>query len=206
MPKAKEAAQKALALDPSLVEAHASLGYIHLAYDWDLAAAEREFQQAAALDPSYPPARRWKAQLLIAKADLQGAIAELESALQLDPLSLPTNTALAEAYYYARDYDHAVHQAHKTLELQPGFVLAEFNLGRALLQLGRNQEALEALERARAISRNTPGQLMSVTYARAVSGDRAGALQLQHELLAIETAIRARDLCCRHVHRTERSR
>ena len=88
IPKAKEAARKALALDPDLGEAHASLGYIHTQFDWDFEQAEKEFQQAFKLNPTYGPARYWHSILLFVPGKWDDAIAEVKLGLEYDPLSV----------------------------------------------------------------------------------------------------------------------
>jgi TolB-like protein len=88
IPKAKEAARKALALDPDLAEAHASLAYIHTQFDWDFERAEKEFQQAFKLNPTYGPARYWHSILLFVPGKWDEAVAEVKLGLEYDPLSI----------------------------------------------------------------------------------------------------------------------
>src|SRR6202011_6163744 len=114
--KAKTAAMKAVQLDDTVAEAHASLGFIMVHYDFDWPGAEREFKRALELDPNYATARQWYAAsyLALLGRDTE-AIAEARRAQELDPLSLSINTALGRCYYYAHQYDQAIEQYQKTL-------------------------------------------------------------------------------------------
>jgi TolB-like protein/DNA-binding winged helix-turn-helix (wHTH) protein/Tfp pilus assembly protein PilF len=118
-PKAKVAAMKALELEPSLPEAHASLATVKLAYDWDWSGAESEFKQALALNPNYSTAHHWYSHYLVAMGRLDEALNELERARELDPFSPPINNFLGTTLYYARRYDDAIRQFRRSLEMHP---------------------------------------------------------------------------------------
>ncbi len=117
----KKAAEKAVALDDSLAEAHTSLAYAKQNFDWDFAGAEQEFRHALELNPSYVVAHQWYAIFLSDMGRHQEAIAEIERAIQLDPLSVNVNTAAAVVLYFARQFDAAEKQAKNALELDPSF-------------------------------------------------------------------------------------
>jgi tetratricopeptide (TPR) repeat protein len=121
MPKAKAAANRALELDGTLAEAHASLARVLQVYDWDWAAAEKEYKRAMELDPRYALAHQWYGGFLERTGRSDESIAERKLAIELDPLSASSNFELGLAYYFARDYNRAVEQLQKTLELEPGF-------------------------------------------------------------------------------------
>ncbi len=127
LPKAKEAAMKALELDPSLAEAHTSLAIVKQSYDWDWSGAEREFKEAIALNPNYATAHHWYSHYLVAMGRLDEALNELERARDLDPFSIPINDFLGMTLYYARRYDDAVRQFRRGLEMHPDRV--EFHEG-----------------------------------------------------------------------------
>ncbi|TLZ60840.1 MAG: tetratricopeptide repeat protein [Gammaproteobacteria bacterium] len=127
LPKAKEAAMKALELDPSLAEAHTSLAIVKQSYDWDWSGAEREFKEAIALNPNYATAHHWYSHYLVAMGRLDEAVNELERARDLDPFSIPINDFLGMTLYYARRYDDAVRQFRRGLEMHPDRV--EFHEG-----------------------------------------------------------------------------
>jgi serine/threonine protein kinase/tetratricopeptide (TPR) repeat protein len=123
-PEGKKAAEKAVALDNSLAEAHTSLAYAKQNFDWDFAAAEQEFRHALELNPSYAIAHQWYATFLSDMGRHQEAITEIERAIQLDPLSVNVNTAAAVIFYFARQFDRAEKQARNALELDPNFYSA----------------------------------------------------------------------------------
>ena len=113
MPKAKEAALKALALDDKLAEAHASLGQIAAYYDYDFVTAEREYRRAIELNPNYATAHQWLAEHLAAMKRNDEAMAEIRRALELDPLSVIMNRIYADILVDARRFDEAIAQYHK---------------------------------------------------------------------------------------------
>ncbi len=132
MPRARHYALKALELSESLAEAHTSLGAIHLFYDWDIAAARREYQKAIAVNPGYVTAHWWYAFLLLASGQLRDARRELDQALRLDPLSVPILVDAASLYLESGDQSGALSVARKALELDPTSTFARVNLGLAL--------------------------------------------------------------------------
>jgi TolB-like protein/DNA-binding winged helix-turn-helix (wHTH) protein/thioredoxin-like negative regulator of GroEL len=121
MPEAKAAARKALQIDGMLAEAHNSLAMVHLLYDWDLAASEREFRRALELDPDYTTAHHWYSHTLIVLGRTEESLAESKRALELEPLNLAIGVHLGWHYLYARQYDQAIEQFRKTLELDRPF-------------------------------------------------------------------------------------
>ena len=146
--KAKAAVLRALALDSTLVEAHTSLGFIAVFYDWDWATAGREFDRALALDPRYPPAHLFHAWYFVATDRIKAAVDEVRTAVSLDPFDIVTNTRLASMLFYARRYDEALTQARRVLELDPTFFQVRVELARASLQLGRCNDALALIKQA----------------------------------------------------------
>jgi len=149
MPQAKAAAQKALALDDTLAEAHASMGQIY-AYDYEWESAEREYKRAIQLNPNYASARQWYAEHLSARGQHAEAIAEILRALDLDPLSLIINRVYADLLVAARRFDEAIEQYRKTIELDPSFATIHFFFGRAYVGKGMYREAVEEFKKASA--------------------------------------------------------
>jgi serine/threonine-protein kinase len=147
-PKAKAAALKALEIDDALAEAHTSLGFFHLMYDWNFAEAEKEFKRAIKLNPGYANAHDGYGFLLKATGRNEEAIRASRQAKQLDPLSLFTNVSLGWAYYFARDYERAARQGRKALEMEPRFDFAYWIVGLALAGQGRVEESIDALNQA----------------------------------------------------------
>ena len=147
-PKAKEAAQKALALDDTLAEAHTSLAFIKTVYEWDWQGAEREFKRAIELNPNYSNAHYFYGFAhLLSMGRMEEASTELKRALALDPFSLIFNTNLGRTYHLARQYDKAIEQYRKTLEMDATFPRAHERLQEAYEQKGMYQEAVADLER-----------------------------------------------------------
>ncbi len=155
-PKAKEAVLKALELDETLAEAHASLGNIKIFDDWDWSGGEKEFQRAIELNPSYADAHRQYGIALREMGRFDEAIAEHKRSLELDPLSLIINRALGLAYYYSHQYDEAIEQELKTLELDPICPRLHETLGRAYLQKSMYKEGMAEFEKVLAISPAIP--------------------------------------------------
>jgi eukaryotic-like serine/threonine-protein kinase len=170
MPKAKVAAQKALALDDNLAEAHASLGQIIGGYDYDFSGAEREFQRAILLNPNYASAHQWRAENLSTLERFDEALAEARRALELDPLSLIINRIYADILMDARRYDEALEQYRKTLDLDPNFVTTNFFLGRAYEAKGQHDQAVAQYNRALEAGNETPENLQILKDAYAKSG------------------------------------
>jgi TolB-like protein/Tfp pilus assembly protein PilF len=178
MPKAKEAALKALEFDHLLAEAHVSLAGVHKSYDWDWPAAEREFRKALELDPNHAMAHRLYASFLAAMGRPAEALREIEVAHQLDPMSLIINMEKAWNLYMARRFDDAIDQATHTLELSPEFVPARHTLAIALVAQHRYTEAAEAFKLAQTGSDANPATLAGLGCMLAASGrgEEAGAI------------------------------
>ncbi len=175
MPLAKAAALKALELDHELAEAHTSLGYVLMAYDWDLPAAEKEFRLAIRSNPGYPTVHHWYAHLLLANGDPTAAASEMKVAQSLDPLSLAVNVGVGWCSYFARRYDEAIGQYGKTLELEPDFALAHQALAMALEQKGAYNEAIAEFRKAAALSGGSASTIASLGHAYALGGAKADA-------------------------------
>ena len=128
MNNARTIARKALELDPTLAEAHTSLAFVLMHYDWDFAAAEQEYLRAIDLNPNYATAHQWYAVNLAATGRMDAALAEIRHAQELDPLSLVINVDFGEFLGYARRYEDAAAQLQSTLKMDPNFLLAHLNL------------------------------------------------------------------------------
>jgi len=121
-PKAKAAAMKALEIDDMLAEAHASLAFVKVSYDWDWEGAEREFQRAIELNPNYPTAHQWYGTLYLLKMSrLDEAMAEVKRGLELDPLSPIINYSIGACFFYFRQYDQAIEELQRMLVMEPNF-------------------------------------------------------------------------------------
>ena len=182
MPKAKAAAQKALQLDDGLAEAHASLAYINMVYDWNWASAEKEFKRAIEINPNYAGAHEWYAEFLAARGRESEALSEMNRARDADPLLVLMHAAVAEALYYSRRYDDVISQCQQTLELDPGYPIAHFHLGRAYIAKNMYPEAIAEYQKAQASLGETPALVMAMGYANAKAGNRSAAQKALEEL------------------------
>jgi tetratricopeptide (TPR) repeat protein len=184
--RAKTAATKSLQFDDSLAEAHASLGNINLFYDWDWAAAEREFRRAIELNPQYASAHHWYGMLHAAMGRFEEAEGEHRRALEIDPFSLIINTSLGgQVFFMARQLDRAIDQFKKTLELEPNFGLAHWALGRAYAGKGQMDAAIAELRRARTLSGNSRELAGSLGHVYAIAGRRQEAGEILNELIEL---------------------
>ena len=166
--KAKLAAARGLELDQDLSEAHASMALVHFWYEWDWAAAEREFRRATELRPNYADAHNWYAAFLNATGRSQEAVSEQKLAEELDPLSLTIAMNGADPYYFTRRFDPAIEHLERVLRREPRFFPAHYNLGRALALKGMYAEAIAAFETAARLSGNRQaGAALAYAYARA---------------------------------------
>jgi TolB-like protein/DNA-binding winged helix-turn-helix (wHTH) protein/Flp pilus assembly protein TadD len=148
MAQARTAATKALKLDDSLAEAHASMGNILHNYDWNWAAAEGEYKRAIELNPNYAMAHHLYAHLLIETGRKEESLAEAHRALELDPYSPFVNNGLARQYYLSRDYAKAAAQCLIGLQLSPEYFPARIQLALAYEQTGKLPQAISELEQA----------------------------------------------------------
>jgi eukaryotic-like serine/threonine-protein kinase len=181
-PKANEAGLQALQLDDSLAEAHASLGYVKVFYDWDWAGGESEFQRAIALDPSYATAHQQYAFALVSVGRFKEADAEAKRALELDPLSVVVNETPALEFYFARQYDSAIEQERKVLELDPNFITAHNVLGGSFVYKSMYDEGIPEFKKSLAISPGDERTLGFLGLAYAQSGRRAAAQNVLDQL------------------------
>ncbi len=182
MPLAKAAAKKALQLDDSLAEAHASLAHTEWAYDWDFGAAEKEFERALALDPGYATAREWHGLYLNQVGRFEEAIAEMQRAHEVDPLSLVIEVNVGRCYYFARRYDRAVELLQRFAQREPDSWIGHAILGQTYLVMSRLDEAIRELERASVLLPDTPRNLGVLGDAYARAGRRSEALKLVKKL------------------------
>jgi serine/threonine protein kinase/Tfp pilus assembly protein PilF len=180
--RARAAVTKALDINSGLAEAHASLGFIHLNYEWDWAAAEQELRRAIELNPGYAEAHHWYSHYLMDVGRVEESLAESKRALELDPLSLIVSTHLGWHYVFARQYDSAIVQLKKTLEMDPNYYPAHLHLGRAYQLKGNFKEALVELQQAVSLSQNNTESVAALAATHASSGRPDEAMKLLREL------------------------
>lgn len=177
-PKAKEAARKALAIDPTLSEAHLALATIAQWYDWDWATAEREFKQAIELNPNEPRPHEFYSWFLSPMGRHEEALAEAKRGQQLDPVSPDANIFVGSVLVFARQYDQAIPQLKSAIELDKSYWFGYYFLGRAYEQKGRIPEAIEAFQRAIDLEKDQAENWANLGHAYAISGKRADALKI----------------------------
>ena len=168
-PQAKVAAERALELDGHLGEAHASLAYVKLFYDWDFAETEPVFQKTIELNPTYPTAYQWYANYLVATGRYDEAIEQMRIAIELDPLSRIINSNYGQFLGYAGRHEEGAEQLRKTLELDPGWALGHMWLGQNYELRGLFSEAIPQYEKAFELD-DSPYGLGRLGHAYAKSG------------------------------------
>jgi TolB-like protein len=177
-PKAKSAAAKALEIDPTLGEAHASLGFARTFYDWDWNRAEEEFKLATELSPKYATGHSWYALLLGSLKRCDEAIAEAEQSRDLDPLSPMINSVVGIMYYFSRRYEESIKNHLKTLELHPDFLLGNVYMCLAYVANGMCESAIEIVQRIEASSREHAYALGYIGYTYGACGHEDDALRV----------------------------
>jgi serine/threonine protein kinase/tetratricopeptide (TPR) repeat protein len=146
LPQAEAAANRALQLDETLAEAHASLGMVRYSFNWDWAGAEREFRRAIELNPNYGTAHHWYAYLLMLLGRFDEALAALARARELDPLSLIINATSGFILFCARRYDDAIAHCERALATSANFSPSHYFLGLACEQKGLHERAIAAFQ------------------------------------------------------------
>jgi serine/threonine protein kinase/Flp pilus assembly protein TadD len=176
--KARDAAAKALELDPALPEAHTSLAFVRENLERDWAGAEKGYRRALELDPEYTWAHQWYALYFAARGRHSEALAEMKRALEVDPTSPQFIMVLGMIYYLARFYDRAIDELRKVVEMDPHHVLAAFYLGLTYLEKGRFEEAMAHVRRAAHLTGSTSFFVQGVGYVHASRGqtEEAGAV------------------------------
>jgi Tol biopolymer transport system component/serine/threonine protein kinase/tetratricopeptide (TPR) repeat protein len=182
--RAKEAAERAVALDDSLAEAHVSLAFVKFHYDRDLQGAEAEFRRAINSNPNYPTAHHWYAFNLSVMERHDEALLEIKRAEELDPRSAVISTAVANILFHARRYDEAIEQCRKALAIDPGSASAQVVLRWAYEQKGMADAAFAVYERERAFSGDTPMTRAKLAHVLAVSDRKEEARRIVEELVA----------------------
>jgi TolB-like protein/DNA-binding SARP family transcriptional activator/Tfp pilus assembly protein PilF len=188
-PLAREAAERALELDPDLPEAHAALGNVLFNYDWDLPAAEARYRRAIRSHPGYGMARHWLSLLLTAAGRPDEALQEIYDALEMDPRSPVLTTSLARHLYYRGDFERALDEFDAAIAFDPSFILAYLGAGMALVQQEKYDLALARYEAAAAvIGRPHPATLALIAHAQGLSGRTDQAATTRRQLTALAEA------------------
>jgi len=191
MPKAKQAAETALRLDESVADAHAVLGFIHLVYDWNGPAAEKQLLRALELNPTLASARLHYAAYLASQARNEESVREVRRAVELDPLSVRTHAFGSMFLIFSRRYDDAIELARKGLELEPNHAFSLAFQGLAYAEQGRFEEAVANLQKA-AQRGDNPTIAALQAHVLAVAGQKEQAKKL---ILQLEEAFKDRYFC-----------
>lgn len=167
-PEARAAALKAIKLDSTLGEAHASLGVITAAYDWDRKSAETSFRHGLTLSPNSVWPHIWYAAFVLSPSGRHDeAIDEMKQAVELDPVSLQVRFHLGMSYYFARRHESAITEFQRALDLDPNFSPARNGLGFTYAALGRFEEAIPEMRQAVTDSTTTSDAVLGYVYALA---------------------------------------
>ncbi|HKM89147.1 MAG TPA: winged helix-turn-helix domain-containing protein [Candidatus Acidoferrales bacterium] len=172
MPKAKEAALKALQLDDSLAEAHTSLAFVKMHFDWDWPGSESEYHRALELNPNYATAHEWYAFWFASQGKIGEALEQLAFAQKADPLSLIIMADTSEILGYARRFDSSKAQAERALELDPNFAPAYMCLADSHVGTRDYQMAVSDLQKALALNAGNTWALTKLGVVYALAGDR----------------------------------
>jgi TolB-like protein/Tfp pilus assembly protein PilF len=183
--KSQDAAMRALALDPTLAEAHTALAYSKALFDWDWAGAEQEFRAALDLNANNVIAHQWYGHLLAMTGRFPESLAQIDVALGLDPLSLIAGSHKGWILYFAHRFDEAAARLERTLDMDPAFGLGIYFLGLTYLGMNRLDDAIRKFEEAHRVSPNHPSVLSG--FGQAVGRPRAA-----HYLDALEAQARQR--------------
>jgi serine/threonine protein kinase/Tfp pilus assembly protein PilF len=182
MPKAREAANKALELDDRLGEAHNSLAIIKMYFDWDFAGAEQEFKRAIDLNPGSALIHMWYGWYLGLMGRFEESFKEMQGAQELDPLSATNNSGIGIVFHWSRQPERAIEQFRKVLELNPNYLIARSFLAEAYEQKGDFVSAIATIEKIQQAETNHL-TLPTVGYVYAKSGDRHKALEILDEFV-----------------------
>jgi tetratricopeptide (TPR) repeat protein len=182
MPQARDAAIRAIQLEPNLAEAHTSLADVHLHFDWRWDAAGREYRRAIECNPGYALGYHWYANLLAATGQHDAAYAAVMRALEIDPVSLSFQVWAGVTSYLARRYEDAVHHYSQALELDPDFAVAHMYLAQALEQVGRYPEAIASFDTAIRLTGGSSNVIAMKAHAHALAGDTLAARNLLNQL------------------------
>jgi DNA-binding winged helix-turn-helix (wHTH) protein/tetratricopeptide (TPR) repeat protein len=182
LPKAKEAALRAVEIDENLAEAHSSLGLVKVYYDHDWNGAESEFRKAIRLNPYLVLAHQRFGSYLTFMGRFEESVRHYETALEIDPFSLQINMNLATTYFLRGEYDRAVSHLRKTSELEPNYMPTLFVLGCVYIQQGRLEEAIEQFQAIYRQEEESYLALGFMGYAHALAGQRAEAETLLNVL------------------------
>jgi serine/threonine-protein kinase len=195
--RARAAALKASEIDPTLADPHATLLALHLDFEWNWPAVEREYHKAIELNPSHLMTHQWFAMYLATMRRHAESLKEIKVARELDPLSPLVNSHVGVVLLLARRYDDAVREFRSVLEIDPNYILPHWFLGHVYEQAGRYNDAVAEQRKAVTVSGRSPRYLASLARALALDGRRKEAEEILQEIerLRKRRYISPLDLC-----------
>ena len=180
MKEGKQAAVKAIELDPDLAEAHTSLAFVEIVYNWNWELADQKFKLAQKLDPNYATSWFWRSIFVLnGTGRYEEAVKEARIAREKQPTTAFIDHGVTFAEIYGGQFDKAIREANKTLELDPDYHYAHWSLGRAYLQKGDYHKALDEFSKTKGITFKEG----SIGYAHAIYGEESKAREILKELL-----------------------
>jgi tetratricopeptide (TPR) repeat protein len=180
--RARDAADKALELDPELPEGYAARAMVRFSLEWDLPAADRDLLRAISLNPSYARAHQYRSAVLTAMSRFDDAVESARKSYALDPLSVTDGTTLGIRLYYAGRYEDAVSQFRLTLQDHPGFSITHWGLGQTYAQMGRLTDAVSAFRTAAEHAGGSPYMRAWLANVLARAGQRDEAERIRSEI------------------------
>src|SRR6266478_2240167 len=185
--RARRLAQEALEIDRSSGEAHASLAFATMGYDYDFMSAERDFERSIELNPRYATAHQWFGFYLAMMGRYEEGYTELKRAIRLDPHPI-MNQTLGFVFFFTRRYDQAIEQFKKALELDPSFAQAQSVLGLTYVYKSMPEAAIAASRKAVEMSQGATYYLaiLGVVYAEAGYWDEAQKILEQLQELSTQ--------------------
>ncbi|HEV2763614.1 MAG TPA: tetratricopeptide repeat protein, partial [Pyrinomonadaceae bacterium] len=194
-PRAKDAAERALALDPALASAHVPLASIKYLFDWNFEEAEEGYRTAIELNPNYAEAHSGYANFLTAFGRFDEAMREYQIAQQLDPLSVGIKSNVAWSLYVSGLYDEALARCRESLRLAPDHAPTHIQMGEIYVQQGKFEEAVTAFHKAKDLSADVMADI-GLGHAYGVAGRRAEALKILEEM---ERRVERREVSSFHI-------
>jgi Flp pilus assembly protein TadD len=185
-PRAKVAVARALELDNTLSEGHATLAYIKTYYDWDWVGAEAEFKRSLALNSNDSTVLHWYSRFLASLGRIDEALVEIQHARELDPLEPGLKANVGVIYYFGRRYDQAIRELKELLEKDPNFSTAHWGLGLAYEQKGMFTQAIAEFEKAGGLENSGPNTVASMGHVYSAEGDRMSAMKALDKLKSFE--------------------
>jgi TolB-like protein/lipoprotein NlpI len=183
IPKALDAAGKAIKTDPLRVEPYSVAAFVTMFYNWNWTQAKKEFEKVFAMNPRYAPAHYWYSQYLCwIERDYNGAIEEARYAIELEPLVSHSHHLLAFVQYNYDHFEEALEASNMAIELDPNSFLAYSSLGMSLYGLNKYEEAVKALLRSAALSARHQYPLLQLFYIYSLNGDQVAAADIADEL------------------------